>query len=684
MRPALTWSLLACSFLLVGCGDDDGDSASSGVPGTRAAFDLAADLADPAHFYDAPYPSDLRLDADRHPQLAGYPNPKSIGIVDGLVQSASEARGFPTLPVIYFHFDGALAPRLLDDVVPGDKTSPILLVDVDAKSPEHGRLIPVVALTTGTDVYLPEHLLAIAPRPGFVLRPDTSYGVVVMRSANDETGSPLGVPPTLARLALGKPRGDREKAAAPVFAPLFETLGTLELDPKEVAAATVFTTGDVVKEVEALSSKVREKYDVTLANLALYDDPEVTDLCILQGTVELPQFQTGKPPFSSDGRFEFDASGAPVEQRKETAPFKIVLPKSPMPAAGYPLVLNVHGSGGFSVAMVRPVLDDGTLGPAIGPAFPYANRGFAMAGMAMPLNPERLPGAASTAYLNANNLAAIRDTFRQGTIELRLFLQALEKLEIPPSALGSCTGPTLPAGATSFHFDTKKMALTGQSMGGMLTNILGPIEPHLRVAVPTGAGGHWTHFIMHTPLSGGKFPALIKLVLAADEPLSFVHPVLGLGAAALEAADPIVYVPRLAKRPLAGHPVRPIYEPSAPQDSYFDTLTYDAMALAYEHPQAGTSQWSSMQDALTLKGLDGLVPFPIENNLKSEDGTPYTGAVMQFAPKNVVPGEVLDGHAIYSHRDDVKYQYSCFIESFFATGSARIPALKDDFKAPCE
>lgn len=670
------------ALFLVACGGDDA-ATEDGEPGTRLVFELGADLSDPAQFFDAPYPSDLRTDADGHPEVTGYPNPNAVGIVDGFVESAHEARGFPTIPVVYFRFDGPLAPRSLDDVVAADSGSSILLLDVDPGSPERGRLFPVVAQTTPADPYVPEHLLSVAPRPGFVLRPDTSYAAVVLRSANDDAGNPLGVPPVLARLAKRAPAGEAEKRADTTFAPLWETLATLQIDPGNVAAATLFTTGDVVRELAELTTQVVAKYDVTLADLAIYDDPEVTDLCILAGSVEYPQFQTGKPPFNSDGRFVIDASGLPVEQRQEKAPFKIVLPKSEMPAKGYPLLLNIHGSGGFSIAMVRPVADDGKPGPALGPPFPYAGRGFAMAGMAMPLNPERLPGASETAYINANNMAAIRDTFRQGSLELGLFLEALEKLEISPSALGACTGPTLPAGATHFRFDVDKIGVTGQSMGGMYTNIVGATLPQLRALVPTGAGGHWTHFIFHTPLSGGKFPALIKLVLAGTEPLSFVHPVIGLGAAALEAADPVVYVGRIARRPLEGHPVRSIYEPCAPQDSYFATETYDAMALAYGHPQAGEAQWTSMQDALGLADLDGIVSLPLEDNLKSESGTAYTGAVLQFAPK-ALPGETLDGHAIYSRRDDVKYQYSCFMQSFFATGKARIPAPKDDFTAACE
>ena len=47
----------------------------------------------------------------------------------------------------------------------------------------------------------------------------------------------------------------------------------------------------------------------------------------------------------------------------------------------------------------------------------------------MPLNPERLPGATPTAYLNVNNLAALRDTFRQGPV-------SYTHLTLPTSDLG--------------------------------------------------------------------------------------------------------------------------------------------------------------------------------------------------------------------------------------------------------
>ncbi|MCA9598996.1 MAG: hypothetical protein KC776_37055 [Myxococcales bacterium] len=686
----LAW-LVVCCLGMAACGGDDGAGGGTGgscadcVPdGTLGLIDLSVDLSDPAHFFDAPYPSDLRLGADGHPNLDGFPNPNDIGILSGLLANAKEARGFPVIPVAHFRFTAPIAGRSVEDLVPADKTSPILLVDVDEASPERGRLIPVLAETPAPDIYVPENLLSVAPRPGFVLRPETRYAFVVMASAKDAEGADLAQTPLLRRLRTHTPSGDAEKAADALYTPLWDTLKSADIPADSVANATVFTTGDVVADQYQLSQGVVDEYDPTIEDLAPVDDAEVTEACIVSGTISYPEFQKGTPPFNTEGRFELDGNGLPIEQRTEVAPIKIVLPKTEMPAGGYPLVLNIHGSGGYSIAMVRPVGDDGLPGAPIGPALPYAVRGFATAGSAMPLNPERLPGAAETAYLNVNNLAAMRDTFRQGQIELRLFLKALEKLQIDPAALGSCTGPTLPNGETSFHFDPGQVVVTGQSMGGMYTNMIAAIEPKLRAAVPTGAGGHWTHFIFHTPLQGGNFPKLLGLILATPETLSFLHPVLGIGAAALEPADPIVFVPRIAQRPLPGHPVRPVYEPCAPNDSYFAQETYDAIALAYGHQQAGSEQWPSMQQALALKGLDGLLGFPVEDDLTNEAGEAFTGVVLQFAPQ-ALPGETnADGHAIYSHRNDVKYQYGCFIESFLKTGHARVPAPQDDWTAACQ
>lgn len=663
---------------LLACSDDAETKPPPTDPGTTFVFDLDADLANPEQFYEVPYPNDLRLDAAGHPDLRGFPNPASAPPVVGLLENASQAVGFPVIPVAHFRFTAPLSPRVLDDVVPASPTSPFVIVNVDPASSDRGALVPVVAQTHQPDPYTPENLVSIAPRPGFVLRPGTKYAAVVLKSALDADGKPLGENPVLARAIAGAGQTDAERRAAEVYAPLADGLAAAGVPVADVAAATVFTTGRVVEETAAMGDAVLAAHDVTIEDLAPDAMEVYPELCVLRGTVTLPQFQGGTPPFDTDGRLVLDASGVPVQQRTEVAPVAITIPRTTMPAAGYPLVINVHGSGGYSIAMVKPVADDGMPGDPIGPAFPIATKGIAMAGFAMPLNPERFSGAAEDEYLNVENFAAMRDTFRQGVLEARLFVEAIAKLEIPPAALAGCTGAELPGGATAFKLDASKLAITGQSMGGMYTNMIGATDPRLGAAVPTGAGGHWTFFIRETKLRDGQIPGFLVLVLGTSVVPTFMHPALSIAAAGLEPADPIIYMPHLARRPLPGHPVRPIYEPVGKDDSYFPTPVYDAVALAYGHEQAGDVIWPEMQTALSLAGLDGVVPFPVSENMTSEAGGTYTGAVVQF-----VADGPYDPHAIYSHRDDVKRQYSCFWDSFMKTGKAVIVPPSADWAAAC-
>lgn len=702
--PALGLSTSLC-LLLAACSSGDtegggGKTTTSSVggqggqapSGTSAAFDLGADLKSTEHFYDFPYPSDLRLTSQGTPDLTGLPYPTFLPTIPALQKTAMEHPGYPVVPVAYFRFSAPLAGLDASQVIPADKGSSILLVDIDPASGERGALTPVVATTPPEDGWVPANLLAVAARPGFVLHPRRKYAFVVMKALGDAESKPLSAPAALDDLRAGKgPAGSPGQAAVDAYKPLWETLSLIGADAAEVAAATVFTTGDVVEETANLSAALQAKYPLTITDLAVDPDDGAAHprFCEIKGKITYPQFQKGEPPFDTEGLFDFSDNGLPAKQRDESAPITITLPKGEMPAGGFPLVVYYHGSGGLSTAVVDrgtwkheadpTKCPEGKLSEwngqtgcntrGEGPAHVLAPFGFAMAATALPVNPERLPSAGETAYLNLNNLAAMRDTFRQGIIEQRLFLDALEKLTIDPALVSACTGISLPAGAQSYKLAVKKVFAQGQSMGGMYTNLISAVEPRITAALPTGAGGYWSHFILITPLIPGIAGKVGLALLGTTAPLTFLHPGLSLFQTAAEAIDPMVSMPRLARRPLTGHPVRPIYEPAGKGDSYFPTETYDAMALAYGHQQAGESVWPTMQEALKLVGKDGLVPYPVTDNLTSETGAKYTGVVVQYEGDGV-----FDPHALYTQLDAVKYQYGCFFSSFLKTGKAVVPA----------
>jgi hypothetical protein len=652
---------------LAACGD--GDS------GTTAVFDLDGNITEPATFWDHPFPSDLRLEDDGTPDLTGFPNPRAIPIIDDLLATADSRPGFAMMPVGFIRFDAELAPRDPADVILPSADAPIVLIDVDPDSPDRGRLIPTIALTLVIDDYVPGYVLAMAPRPGFVLEGDNTYAFAVMRSANDVAGELLGVNGAVRDLVNGRtPDGAWGDAARAVFEPLGDALDIAGIERDEVAAATVFTTGDVVKELEQLSSAVRAAHSVTIDDLAIDPDDgaDHARFCELTGSVTNPQFQRGDPPFNSEGQFEFGDDGLPIVQRTSVSPLTLTLPVGEMPPNGYPLMVYFHGSGGKSFQVVdrgKQHTVDGEPTKGEGPAYVVAEHGIATVSSALPINPERVPGVSDIAYINFNNLKAAPDLFRQGVFEQRMLIDALAELEIDPAVVAGCSGMSLPVGETMYKLDVTKFAGAGQSMGGMYTNMVGAVDPRLKIAVPTGAGGFWNSMLLEIEILEGVRDLLAILIGTPEPDMTFMHPGLQLLAMGWERNDPFVFMPRLGRRPLEGHPARPVYEPVGMGDVYFSINVYDAAALSYGHRQAGDEVWPSMQPALALDDLDGYIDYPIANNLESDGGEPYTGAVVQYEGDGI-----RNAHYIYSQLDEVKYQYGCFLATFFERGVATVPA----------
>ena len=659
-------------------------------------FDAAADLKSSDHFFDFPYPSDLRLTASGAPELTGLPNPILSAVVESIRTVAMQRAGFPLMPVAWFRFTGAVAPQDRANVHAADKNSPVLLLDLDALDGAGApALVPTIASTLPPDAYVPDNVLAVAARPGFVLAPHHKHAFVILRKLGDAFGNSLDVAPALAALAAESTPSSASSPASQLYAPLWSALAKISVAKSEVAAATVFTTGDVVADTADLSNKVTAAYAPKSSITNVRVDPNGGDAleryCELQAEISYPQFQVGTPPYDTDGSFAFGPDGLPVKQRDEIAPVTIALPKRAMPAGGFPLVVYFHGTGGVSTA----IADRGTWhyetdankcpGKALdtwngktgcntrgtGPAWVVAEHGLAMAASALPVNPQRWPAGASRdlpEYFNINNVASLRDIFRQGILEQRIFFEALRRLTVDPGMVSACTGMSLPPGETAYHFKDDAILAQGQSMGAMYANLLSGVEPRIKATMASGAGGFWSYFILQTSWIA-NLPGKLGLLLGIHGDYSFMHPTMQLSQTALEPADPMVYMPRVARDPLPGHPARPVYQPVGKGDSYFPTTVQDSVAIAYGNQEAGDVVWPTMQDALGLAGLGGTAAYPVAQNRTSRGGAKYTGVVVQYEGDGVY-----DPHAIYSQLDAVKYQYGCFFDSFVRTGVATVPA----------
>jgi hypothetical protein len=643
------------------------------VDGVKVIMRLDGPFDTPERFYDHPWPSDLRLDAGGGPAMEGLPHPDDVELIEGVLQMSGQRPGFPTIPVAWFHFDGAVQPADGLEPMPASAASPVQLIDVDPSSPQRGQRYPTVVRTLESDPYLPDNVLAVAPWPGIVLPAGRRYGIIVRREFGASDSTPLGVPLELRQLASNvTPAGPQGEAAVALFSDLWATLELIDESPETIAAATVFTVGDVVQELFELSDAVRAEHVATINSLSVAAESADAHprFCALHAELTVPTFQRGTPPFNTEGLFEFDDAAKLVSQGEVAVPLVITLPKAPMPEGGYPLVLYFHGSGGVSTQVIdRGTVTeiDGAPIPGEGPAHVLAAHGFGTASSALPVNPERVDGASDFEYLNFANLAAFRDTFRQGVIEQRLLLDALLALRVTPETVAGCSGMSLPEGADEFRFSGEPVFGMGQSMGGMYTNMVGAVEPRLKALVPTGAGGFWSWFILETELLDAV--PLLKLVLGTEAELSFLHPALHVLQMVWETAEPMIFMPRLSANPLPGHPARDVYEPVGFDDSYFPYQLFDAVALAYGHQQAGELIWPSLQEALALGSKDGLIDYPVNANLTSVSGAPYTGVVVQYLGDGIT-----DPHTIFAQLDTVKYQYGCFLETARLSGGAVVPA----------
>ncbi len=636
--------VLALALVLAACGDD--------APSHTVYFDLEGSIADSATFWNFPFPSDLRLTDSGGPDMTGFPNPRNVPILNALLTTVGDRKGWPVMPIAYFRFTSPVPERAITDLIPvGDPAA--LLIDIDPTSPELGTQFPIVATTLPPDPYVTSDVVAFAPRPGIVLRPNTQYAYVVRTAFAPEFSAPESF------------RSVRKSRAAVLYEPLWPALEAAGIVEADVLGATVFTTSDEVARTRARSEAIRVAYEPIIEGLTVEGGATLDGFCQLRGTITFPQFQKGMPPFDSEGRFDLDASDVPKLQRTLTVPLTITLPKRAMPAAGWPLYQFVHGSGGLSTGLV----DLGYAStpadlpePGKGPGYIVALHGIAAASAAMPVNPERQPGASDYAYLNINNLSAFPSTFQQGVFEQRLFLDALLALQIPHATVAGCGIPA-PTG-TVHHFDPAALMLGGQSMGGMYTNMVGAVEPRFGALVPTGAGGFWNLMILQSSLVPGA-RALLGTALGLDDAtLRFVHPALDALALGWEIADPLVYMARVGRRPLPGMTARHVYEPVGKDDENFPNEIYDACALAYGNEQAGTAVWPTLQDTLAIDALQGLLPYPVKGNRSGK-----TRVVVQFTGDGII-----SSHYLYRQNAGVKHQYGCFLESYLRDGVPTVPA----------
>lgn len=612
-----TWSLLlACS--------------PDGVP---AVYDSSR----AEHYFDVPFPNDDLLDANGHPDLAGYPSANSdiaINLLEGWKERIQKTSvGFGNNTAAYFRFADVIEVPQTTTGVPEDG---FLWVDLDEPA-----LLPLQMRFVADPLDDPawgRNTLAMAPLLG---NPPTSghrYAAVVMRSA--------GVAPP--------------EDGPDVPDELEDALDALDVKGK-VATFTTFTVQDATGQLRTLAadmdSRLGDWGDVTFTRVMALDyaqgvtpvseraatvatvtyEDGTTRSAYLESDEELPAFTVDlgdawpmvvyeaeipilnyqgleDRPFmkpgvlhltdndTQTGWIQFDGDTLVSEPVVEMMRITVSLPKDANGDAleNTPFVVYDHGTSGHAYNIVhrRNPLDNSPIMEAFRDAgFAVLGRDATLYGTRFPLIDEGYGG--SLGFYNIVNAPAFRDNQRQTALEgltLRRYAAAAINDDLPTGSLNG-----------------DRARRMGHSLGSVTSNLGVAMAPDaFDSALLTGTGGVFLHYFFDTglletfdtstldlllPLLGAEppsdgelttyfvFGAAMGVSEAANENIDRLHPAASLFQWQMDPSDPMA---------VARDETVPIVAVIAPGD--FQTPDFTAEALVNALPNAEAKNCSALGD----------------------------------------------------------------------------------------
>jgi hypothetical protein len=669
-----TWPCLL--LLAAGCG------GMETTPPPAQTTSIAMSFARARSLYDAPFPSDdLRRDNGTI-DVSRLPNPGNVPLIaQSFTLLARDARGFALAGGVYFHASAAVDPASLPDrKSSAQKGSPVILVGVDAKEPDFLVPRPLdVAFTADAGPFGDTNLIELLPIQGLPLRPHTRYAAVITKAVHDSTGHPLSPSAEMSAIASGKQPDGMPQAAFAEYKDALSALAPL-VPSADVVGLAVFTTDDPAAGAGIVRDDALKSHPIAAPSAAPALGDTFPEYCVYNATVDVPVYQQGTSPYEqTGGDWTFDKAGHPVFDHAEKARLVFTIPRSPMPAAGWPTAVFVRTGGGGD----RPLVDRGTcntpefttaITPGTGPALHFTRAGFAGVQIDGPLGGIRNVSKGDEQFLifNVQNASALRDNVRQSALELMLLAHVLPSISFDAS---NCPG----AGMAPVHFDASHLALMGHSMGGWIAPLVMAWEPMYGATVLSGAGGSYIANVMdkQQPLKVRPLAEILLGYTADHRALEAHDPALTFVQWAAEPSDPQVYDARIMREPAQGDKPRHVLMLQGIVDHYILPSIANSTSLAMGLDQGGPAFDASNAEEQMLgqTPLADLLPFasrsaialPASGNA-SVNGTAATAVVVQH------PGDAIeDGHEVVFQTASPKHQYRCFLASF-AKGVPTVPA----------
>ncbi|MCC6556590.1 MAG: hypothetical protein IT372_26825 [Polyangiaceae bacterium] len=659
------WTAAAASCLALGCGDATSVTSMWTVP--ASLDELRED-----HFFDAPWPSDLRLEGGAV-RLAGYYNPRQMPLLAEYIAAMDGALdGFSPAAAGFLRFSAPLDPESLPEspLLTLSPFATVQLIDVDPSSPGRGGRRPVTVLwREAAGVYWLPNTLAFMPTLGFPLRPRTRYALVVTDAIRSADGGPALASDEL-RQALGlDAAGDRTAAARDALAPSIAEIEAAGIPRERIAHLTVFTTSDPTAELYAIRDHLHESVVAPRFRPAEWELRNVDS-----GRVEYvgmygpsPDYQFGKIPYASygdGGGFVFQ-DGEPVVSGLYDLRFSLTVPGAaacPMPEAGYPIVMYAHGTGGD----YRSYVYDGT-------AKALAERCIASMGVDQIFHGRRRgspddPAEVDVLFFNFQNVVAARTNTRQSAIDeiqrARLFTEAHATVPAKVSVTGQ-----------EIRFDGSKLMFFGHSQGGLNGPLYLAADDSSRGGVLSGSSASLSITLLEKTKPSPSVAGLVETIflgLRGDEvgEMSELHPAIALAQSIVDVVDPLQYARGVVTAPRPGFAPKSIYmtegvNPDGTGDSYAPPHGIEVHGVAMGLPLQRPSQRPIYESR-----FGG--PPPVSISAAGLSGNLADGAASGVLAQWAVP-DGSDGHFVVFDVPEATAQAAQFLRNLADEPAGRVP-----------
>jgi hypothetical protein len=651
--------LLALCLLLAACGPEPFVERPTQLvfsPGTTG-------------FWSVPLPSELRRQQDGTSDLDRWPGARPALVKMWLDTIDDRLRdGWGVNAGAFFTVSSALDAASLPSAEASlTAEASVQWVDIDPSSPEYGRRFPLdVRFTADAITYRPANLLAVTPVQGFPRRGSTMYAVLITDAVRDANGQALGRSRAF-HDALEQLDG-ADARAAETLKPLRAWLDASKFPRARVVGATVFRTLDPNVTLRRLAAWVETLPTPTLEEpwtLAETFD----DFVLYTARYRVPHVQSGPRP--GRGRIVWDGE-VPVQQGTQSVRLSLAMPKTAPPAAGQPVMLYFHGSGGE----YREAVDRGPLPPTAprrqqgepplgsGPVTHLARRGLATIGFDFPLHGDRETPPDTTGlklYDLFGDIDSTVDNMSVAAMEAVYLSRLVETLTLP-----------VPSGGTA-RVDMARLTAMGHSMGSTIGIPVATVDPRIKGYVFSGAGG-----LLLEVATTATYPVDLRTTLELllgfqqGEVLDRAHPLLHAFQALWDLTDPVAKARHVTQEPHPGHAPKPWFLPQGFIDGYFHPGAQAAIAGALGTTLVGESLDATVARTLRLAGRDAVATFPLAGNLNG---------VTAGTTQRQTPFEL--GHYIMFDVAETAAQVGCFLTGVGGPGGPRLVSSRP-LDAPCD